>query len=1259
MKSFKFRLLSFFIICSLILSAGGIPTSASQQPPLASRGNVQPFNELSIFLPNKANKFRSPDTIQTNQKPSMENSSQAIVITKISTGGFHTCALTTGGGVKCWGYNAYGQLGDNLTTNRLAPVDVTGLTSGVSAIEAGENHTCAITTSGGAKCWGYNAYGQLGDNSTTYQLAPVDVTGLTSGVSVIVGGEYHTCALTTGGGVKCWGSNIYGQLGDNSTINRLTPVDVTGLTSGVSAIAVGVNHTCAITTSGGVKCWGRNSEGQLGDNTMIQRLTPVNATGLTSGISKLAVGRYHTCALTTGGGMQCWGSNGYGQLGDNSTTNRLAPVDVTGLISGVSAIAAGGYHTCALTASGGMKCWGSNVDGQLGNNSNINRNTPVDVTGLTSGVFTIAGGGYHTCAITTSGGAKCWGRNSQGQLGDDTTVWRRTPVNVVGLTGGYYDFKIEYLNWSPPTPIAMEQSTLYITLKNDGTVAYVPTTGQYDINIKMIDTHKTPNKYWIYRRSGSGLPLMNPAGTQDIILEFWFTRPEQDLIEVTLIPSDGDDFPANNTITKNITISPPKNSMLDCLSVVLDIILAYTKSIGVDLDVITEISLSFTVTLTKIGAASMNNDWGQAWDAVGTFLVKSAITIGNKYLNPFTWIKDWLFKFLFGAWDAIQCGFALSDFFTLITDKANSEGMDMNTAYAESPIYVLIENNSNQRAGFLNDGSIITEIPGSDAAQTSNGKKLVIYPGQDTKTVTLKGTGTGTFDLTLAIGKADSTTHNIKYRNVPITANAVGIIDAQSTLYLIKIDDNGDGNPDRTITPNEIIVKWPGIAYLPIAYNVCSSNVNNNPYISSNPSPAGGTTNQNVNLSLSWTGGDPDGDVVTYDVYLAANNPTPSTKICTNISTAGCNPGALTAGITYYWQVVAKDEHGLTSTSPVWNFTTSASGIWGQTGPMNIARTNHTASLLNNGKVLVTGGYNSSVGYLASAELYDPATGTWSVTGALVNARSFNTATLLANGKVLVVGGFGNLVDLASAELYDPGTGTWSVTGALATARNNHTATLLPNGKVLVVGGLNNLNNFLASVELYDPATGTWSTTGALNNPRGYHTAMLLTNGKVLVAGGYNGSSLADAELYDPGTGTWSATGALATARYSHTATLLANGKVLVTGGYNSSVGYLASVELYDPGTGTWSATGALATTRNKHTASLLPNGKVLVAGGYNGGDLASAELFDPATGTWSATGALATARNKHTASLLPNGKVLVVGGYNNINKYLASAEYY
>jgi alpha-tubulin suppressor-like RCC1 family protein len=369
----------------------------------------------------------------------------------VSGGFFHGCALTVAGGAKCWGDNSERALGDGTTKSRHTPVDVNGLSSGVVAITPGQVHTCAITTGGGAQCWGDNTFGAIGDGTTDSRLAPVDVSGLTTGVDAITAG-WHTCALTTGGGVKCWGPNDSGQLGDGTTDMSLIPVDVSGLTSGVAAITAGGQHTCASTTGGGVKCWGDNFHGSLGDGTTSERDTPVDVVGLAGGVVAISTNETHTCALTTGGGVKCWGDNRYGQLGDGTTKNRHTPVDVSGLTTGVSAITTGYHYSCALTTSGGLKCWGTNFYGQLGDGTYQERHTPVDVAGLSSGVASISKtAGWFTCALTTNAGAMCWGNNNQGQLGDGTEKDRRKPVAVVGFVGAY----------QPDATIARFRSGLY------------------------------------------------------------------------------------------------------------------------------------------------------------------------------------------------------------------------------------------------------------------------------------------------------------------------------------------------------------------------------------------------------------------------------------------------------------------------------------------------------------------------------------------------------------------------------------------------------------------------------------------------------------------------------------------------------------------------------------------------------------------------------------------------------------------------------
>ncbi|TLY15221.1 MAG: hypothetical protein E6K69_06550 [Nitrospirae bacterium] len=304
--------------------------------------------------------------------------------------------------------------------------------TGIAEIEAGWHHTCAVTTAGDAKCWGNNHDGQLGDGTEADRLTPVDVVGLLSKARAISAGERHTCALTRDGGAKCWGNNHDSQLGDGTDVDKKTPVDVVGVTSGVQAIVAGWRHTCALTTLGGVKCWGNNHDGQLGDGTKVDKNVPVDVMGLVGGVKAITAGRRHTCALTTLGGVKCWGNNHDGQLGDGTKVDKNIPVDVIGLVGGVKAIAAGWRHTCALTTAGSVKCWGKNHDGQLGDGTAINRSSPVDVVGLPSVVHAIAAGGQHTCGLNPQF-VSCWGDNEDGQLGDGTTADTLAAREEVGL----------------------------------------------------------------------------------------------------------------------------------------------------------------------------------------------------------------------------------------------------------------------------------------------------------------------------------------------------------------------------------------------------------------------------------------------------------------------------------------------------------------------------------------------------------------------------------------------------------------------------------------------------------------------------------------------------------------------------------------------------------------------------------------------------------------------------------------------------------
>jgi hypothetical protein len=370
------------------------------------------------------------------------------------------------------------------------------------------------------------------------------------------------------------------------------------------------------------------------------------------------------------------------------------------------------------------------------------------------------------------------------------------------------------------------------------------------------------------------------------------------------------------------------------------------------------------------------------------------------------------------------------------------------------------------------------------------------------------------------------------------------------------------------------------------------------------------------------------------------------------------------------------------------------SGFFASTGSMKAVVGIHTATLLPDGKVLMAGGSQPYPGIFgddgsdetgqSDAELYDPVARSFIATGSMGSARTWHTATLLPNGEVLVTGGFDNgqpkptrPQPQGSTELYNPATGSFTPAGTMGVARAAHTATLLRNGQVLIAGGgtaggfgLPFLGQGIASAEVYDPATNSFSATGAMGTPRYAHTATLLPNGKVLIVGGistanvgaYTENVLLTAELYDPATGAFTPTGSLGTARGGHTATLLANGKVLVAGGLISlnftGVSFASTAELYDPATGAFTPTGNMTADREEHTATLLPDGTVLIVGGAfasliwsdmstvsSQGTLASAEIYDPATGSFTATDSMTAPRSAHTAMLLPDGTVLLAGG--------------
>jgi alpha-tubulin suppressor-like RCC1 family protein len=357
---------------------------------------------------------------------------QAATAEQLTSGIHHLCARTPEGAAYCWGGGTSGQLGNGTLLSSTTPSAVSGLSSGVNFVVAGYQHTCALVTGGTVRCWGRNDTAQLGDGSITNRSLPVAVQGLTNAIA-LGAGTYHTCAVTGAGGVKCWGSNNQGALGDGTTATRrTTPVDVVGVTGAV-AVSPGLSHTCALLANGRVQCWGLNAYGQLGNGTLTGSSTRVDVVGITDAVA-LVTGQYHTCVKTASGAMKCWGRNDYGQIGNGGAANVSAPVTVSGLAGGVSSVLApsGGGSACAVLDSGGAKCWGYNGQGQLGTGDRLNRSLPADVTGLAGPILRMTIGGTTACARVYNG-VQCWGGNNLGQHGAGNTVNVLFPQYVVGF----------------------------------------------------------------------------------------------------------------------------------------------------------------------------------------------------------------------------------------------------------------------------------------------------------------------------------------------------------------------------------------------------------------------------------------------------------------------------------------------------------------------------------------------------------------------------------------------------------------------------------------------------------------------------------------------------------------------------------------------------------------------------------------------------------------------------------------------------------
>lgn len=357
--------------------------------------------------------------------------------------GNHSLALCNDSTVRAWGYNLFGQLGDGSTgVNSSSPVPVVFL-SNIIAIKSGERFSLALRSDGSVWSFGYNADGEVGDGTTIDRYSPVQVhdtgnVGFLSGITAISGGgDYgHSLALKNDGTVWAWGFNSYGGLGDNTNNTRTSPVQVhgegnVGFLSNTNALAAGDGFSLALKNDSTIFAWGQDNFGQLGDSTnFIFGRGTPGPVSELTGITAIGAGTAHALAVKNDGTTWSWGYNGYGQLGDSTTNARWTPIKVIGL-TGIIAVDGGQHHSLALKNDGTVWAWGYNSFGQLGDGTNIDRLTPIQVSSLTS-IIAIAAGGGHSLALKNDGTLWTWGRNYFGQLGDGTTINRWSPIQVIG-----------------------------------------------------------------------------------------------------------------------------------------------------------------------------------------------------------------------------------------------------------------------------------------------------------------------------------------------------------------------------------------------------------------------------------------------------------------------------------------------------------------------------------------------------------------------------------------------------------------------------------------------------------------------------------------------------------------------------------------------------------------------------------------------------------------------------------------------------------
>jgi alpha-tubulin suppressor-like RCC1 family protein len=344
-----------------------------------------------------------------------------MIDTQVDGGGAHTCAKISGGYAYCWGSNDNGQLGIGSNEMKLSPVLLNSI-SGVAYISAGLDHTCAVLVDGKIKCWGKGSSGQIGNGLQVQKTLPETVLGIDNAKKVSAG-HFHTCAVLTTGQIKCWGNGIMGD--GQYTRMQTTPVLVSGI-SDAQDMCTGEYHSCALVSDGKIKCWGPGNQGALGRAGNIdEAITPVFADGL-EGAVQVTCGMRHTCARLGSGSVRCWGSGIEGQLGNGNFAGSYSAVDVLEITNAVQ-MTSGNDHTCVILATGVVKCWGGNGYGQLGNGNQVAKAVPTGLYSNVAGTRQLSASNLgHTCSVLGTATIRCWGGNWKGQLGDGTQQQSKT-----------------------------------------------------------------------------------------------------------------------------------------------------------------------------------------------------------------------------------------------------------------------------------------------------------------------------------------------------------------------------------------------------------------------------------------------------------------------------------------------------------------------------------------------------------------------------------------------------------------------------------------------------------------------------------------------------------------------------------------------------------------------------------------------------------------------------------------------------------------